>query len=235
MPWLFALLAAGVVVRAIPTFWVALTVDPGDHLATDFDLYVEATRAWLASGQFYLPHQLAGPYGIAHGDVLYPPVALWLFVPFTVLPAVLWWAVPVWATGWVIWRHRPGPIAWPLLAICLAWEPTQIHLVSGNPGLWAMMATALATIYPIAGPFALLKPSLAPFALVGIRHRAWWVGLAVVGLLSLAVLPMWSDWLTVMRNQSNEGGLLYSWQYAPMMLLPLIAAAFSSRGTPRPH
>lgn len=223
MPWLFALLAVVIVAQSLPTFWIALTEDPGGHRGTDYRLYMDATREWMASGQFYLPHQLAGPYSIADGDVLYPPVALWLFVPFTFLPAVLWWAVPVAVTGWVVWHHRPGLIVWPLLALCLAWQPTQIHLLSGNPGLWVMMATALATIHPFAGPFALLKPSLAPFALVGIRARWWWRGLGVFALLSLAVLPMWADWLTTMRNQSNAGGLLYSWQYAPMMLIPLIA------------
>lgn len=220
----FAGLAAIILVSTLPVFWIALTQDPGGHLGTDYRLYMDATRDWLATGTFYPPHQLAGPYPIEDGDILYPPVALWLFVPFTVIPWPVWWAVPVIGTAWVVWRHRPGPIAWPLIALCLAWEPTQIHLLSGNPGLWAMLATALATLFPVAGPFALLKPSLFPFALVGIRHRAWWVGLGVFALLSLALLPMWSDWITVMLNGENRSGALYSWQYAPMMLIPVIAA-----------
>ena len=37
-------------------------------------------------------------------------VALWLFVPFTVLPAVLWWAIPIAVTAWAIWRLRPAPV-----------------------------------------------------------------------------------------------------------------------------
>lgn len=230
MPWLFALLAVVILASTLPVLWIALTQDPGRHLSADYRLYMDATRSWLSSGSFYPAHQLAGPYPILDGDILYPPVALALFVPFTVLPAFLWWVIPVVGTAAMIAWHRPGPIAWPLMAICLAWEPTQIHLLSGNPGLWAMFAVALATRWPFAGPFVLLKPSLAPFALVGITHRMWWVGLAVFALLSLAFLPMWFDWLAVMRNGENRSGLLYSWQYAPMMLLPLIASWFSRRG-----
>lgn len=229
MPWLFALLAVGIVASTLPVFWVALTQDPGRHVSTDYRLYMDATRSWLTSGTFYPAHQLAGPYPILDGDILYPPVALALFVPFLAFPPFLWWAIPVLGTAAMIAWHRPGPIAWPLMAICLAWEPTQIHLLSGNPGLWAMFAVALATRWPFAGPFVLLKPSLAPFALVGITHRSWWLGLAVFALLCLAFLPMWPDWVDVMRNGVNRSGLLYSWQYAPMMLLPLIASWFSRR------
>lgn len=221
----FAVVALLIVVPGLPEFWVALTLDPGDHMGTDYDLYMNAARRWLESGVFYDPYQLAGPYSIEDGlmPILYPPVVLWLLVPFTFLPWLLWWAIPVLGTAWIVWSWRPGIISWPLIAICLAWEPTHIHFMSGNPGLWAMFATALATRWPFAGPFALLKPSLFPFAAVGIRHRSWWLGLALFSLLSLAVLPMWFDWLTVLMNQSNDGGLLYSWQYAPMMLIPVLA------------
>jgi len=228
----FAAVALLIVVPGLPEFWLALTQDPGRHMGTDYDLYMEATRRWLASGVFYEPYQLAGPYSIESGAILYPPVALWLLVPFTFLPWLLWWAVPIVGTAWIVWTWRPGPISWPLIAICLAWEPTHIHLMSGNPGLWAMLATALATRWPVAGPFALLKPSLFPFAAVGIRHRSWWLGLGLFGLLSLAVLPMWFDWLTVLLNQSNAGGVLYSWQYAPMMLIPIIAWAWRNPRQP---
>ena len=70
-------------------------------LAVDYQLYMDAARSWLADGTFYLPYQLAGPYLVTAGDVLYPPYSLVLFVPFTFLPAILWWAVPIAITaGW---------------------------------------------------------------------------------------------------------------------------------------
>src|SRR5688500_15477068 len=59
--------------------------------AIDFDLYLNATRRWLAGGSYFEPYQLAGPYAIRMGDVLYPPNVLLLLIPFTVLPAILWW------------------------------------------------------------------------------------------------------------------------------------------------
>jgi len=189
----------------------------------DRDLYIGATSRWLASGSFFAPYQLAGPYAIHHGDVLYPPVALWLFVPFTILPAFLWWGVPLGVTAWVLWRLRPGPLVWPLLAAVLGWQPVQIHFISGNPGLWAMMFVALGTLYHWPSVFAFLKPSLGIFALFGSWHRRWWYGLIVFTLMSLPFgLQMWVDWSTAVLN-SRGGGLLYSWQEAPMMLLPLLA------------
>src|SRR5690348_5487772 len=73
-------------------------------LGGDMNLYLDAARHWLGGGSFYLDRQLAGPYEITGGDVLYPPVALALFVPFTVLPAVLWFAIPLAIVGWtVVW------------------------------------------------------------------------------------------------------------------------------------
>ena len=89
------------------------------YLAVDYDLYMEATRRWLAGGPFYEPYQLAGPYPITAGDILYPPFALVLLVPFTVLPAILWWAIPLAIVGVVVARLRPDPRLWPFLALCI--------------------------------------------------------------------------------------------------------------------
>mgnify|MGYP006173125319 CR=1 FL=1 len=54
----------------------------------DFVLYRDVAARWLDGGPYFEPYQLVGPYEIRAGDVLYPPVGLWLFVPFAVLPAV---------------------------------------------------------------------------------------------------------------------------------------------------
>lgn len=200
---------------------VAGTPSVNGYAGIDYELYMNATRSWIDTGDFYEPHQLAGPYQIHDGDILYPPTALWLFVPSTFLPAVLWWIVPLLLTAWSIWRLRPGPLAWPLMALCL-WGPVQIHIISGNPGIWAMAAVALGTVYRWPSVFALVKPSLGPFALFGMRDRRWWLTLAALVVLSAPLLPMWFDWVRVVAN-SRGGGLLYSWQEAPMMLLPILA------------
>lgn len=221
--WLSALVSVTILLAQVPNLaTVAGIPNLNGYAGLDYQLYMNATRDWLSVGTFYRLEQMAGPYAVVHGAVLYPPVSLWLFVPFTVLPAVLWWAVPLGVTAAVIISHRPGPLVWPLMALCL-WEPVQIHVISGNPGLWSMMFVALATRWPVFGPFAFLKASLGPFGLWGIRNRAWWVGLAVFCALSLAVLPMWFDWLRVLLNSQGTGGFLYSWQEIPMMLLPILA------------
>ncbi len=218
-----AALAALILAAQVPnliTVWAL--PDWNGYGAIDYRLYMAATGEWLATGTFYPPEQLAAPYAVTFGAILYPPIALWLFVPFTLLPAALWWAIPLGVTAWVIWSHGPARIAWPIMALCL-WEPVQIHIISGNPGLWSMMFVALATRWPAFGPFAFVKASLGVFGLRGIRHRAWWVGLAVFCAMSLAVLPVWLDWVRVLVNSQGTGGLFYSWQEAPMMLLPIIA------------
>ena len=82
----------------------------------DYRLYMDATTRWLHGGSYFEAYQLAGPYQISAGDILYPPFTLLLFVPFTTLPAVLWWLLPAAAVLFSLARLRPGAIVWPLIA-----------------------------------------------------------------------------------------------------------------------
>ena len=216
-------LVASAAVFVLPVLFVLAIPDPLEQaFGIDFALYRDVAARWLAGGPFYEPHQLAGPYEVAHGDVLYPPVGLWLFVPFTVLPAVLWWGIPAALTAWAIWRVRPRPAVWPLMALCLAWPTTPLKIWTGNPVIWCVAAMSVAIIYHWAAPFVLLKPSLFPFALFGIRQRSWWIGLAVFVAMCLPFASMWADWVTTLLN-STGGGLLYSTLEVPMLLIPLVA------------
>lgn len=190
----------------------------------DYSLYMDATRRWLDGGGFFQPYQLAGPYPIQMGDVLYPPYTLYLFVPFTALPAVLWWAIPLGITALVLWRLRPAPVAWPFIALCCFWPPFVARIVAGNPVMWAMAAVALGFVVRWAFVGALIKPSLFPFALIGIRDRAWWLALAIVAVASVPFGALWIDWFRAVTNSS--GGLFYSLQDVPILLLPVIAARF---------
>jgi hypothetical protein len=231
LPIISATFAAAVLLSVVPMMLrVAAMPEWNGYAGTDYEIYMNATRRWIDTGLFYEPHQVTGPYDITLGDVLYPPVALWLFVPFTVIPGFVWWAIPIGVTAFVIWKLAPGPIAWPVMAFLVVWEPTMIHLVSGNPQLWVMMFVALGTLYRWPAVFALVKASLFPFALFGIWDRRWWYGLAVFCALSLPLLPMWFDWLAVVTNSRNDANLLYSWQAAPMLMLPLVAWAFRQGG-----
>jgi hypothetical protein len=207
---------------AVPDWWTVVGHDRA--------IYLDAAARWFAGGPFYPDRQLAGPFPIlGSGEILYPPSSLWLFVPFTILPAVLWYTVPVAVTAWCVGSLRPARWTWPLIAL-LVWYPRTLTLVLlGNPTIWVVAALALACRgYSWAGPFVLLKPSLFPFALIGIRSRAWWIGLAVAGVLSLPFWGMWLDWLTVLRNVSNT-----DWRYSfidvPVMLIPVLVWATSQR------
>jgi hypothetical protein len=227
-------LALSALTIALPVLFVVVTSAPLDQpFAKDVQLYIDAADRWLAGGPFYEPRQLAGPYEVAHGDILYPPVGLWLFAPAAILPLpvalVLWWGIPAAVTIWAILRVSPRPTVWPLIALCLAWPTTPLKIWTGNPVIWCVAAMAVAIVWRWGAPFALLKPSLFPFALFGIRQRSWWIGLAVFVALCIPFGAMWADWLTTVIN-SRGAGPLYSALEAPMLALPLVAWAGRRRG-----
>ena len=211
----------------LPVLFVLAIPDPLEQPpGVDVALYRDAAARWFAGGPFYEPRQLVGPYTVAHGDILYPPVGLWLFVPFALLPdlpaLVLWWAIPAIVTVGAIRLVRPRPAIWPLIALCIAWPTTPLKIWTGNPVIWSVAAMAVAIVWRGGAPFALLKPSLFPFALFGIRERSWWLGLVLFVVLCLPFGSMWLDWLTTVVN-SRGGGLLYSALEAPMLAIPLVA------------
>jgi len=220
-------LAVSLAIFVIPVAFVAVTPNALEQpLGVDATLYRDVTIRWLGGGSFYEPYQLAGPYEIRAGDVLYPPVGLVLFVPFAVLPvavaAILWWALPLGITAWAIWRLRPRPELWPLLALCVAWPTTLLKTWTGNPVIWSMAAMALGVIYAWPSVFVLLKPSLAPFALFGAWRRSWWIAAAALVVVSAPFGGLWADWVASIVN-SRGGGPLYSALEIPMLLLPLVA------------
>ena len=205
-----------------------LTGPPG----FDLDTYLGAARRFLAGGGFYPDYQLAGPYAIGTREILYPPIALVLLIPFTVLPAVLWWVIPLGITGWVIAWQRPSRWGVALmLVLLLPPAPLDFHfsdelklIVTGNPGMWAMAAIAAGTRWSWPGALVLLKPSLLPFALIGIRTRGWWLTLAAMVGVSALLLPLLGQYVTVLLNaRGPRAGLLYSITDLPLMLIPVVA------------
>jgi hypothetical protein len=196
----------------------------------DFGVYSDAARRWMSGGGFYERYQLAGPYPVVDREVLYPPILLPLLVPFVWLPAMLWWIIPLGILTAIVVSWRPGPWAVVSILLCLtiptvydsSWS--QIIVVAGNPVIWVAAFVALATRWPFFGPFALLKPTpvLMPFALVRVRRRAWWVGLAVLCAISLAFLPMWFDYVAVLRNARGVS-LTYAVSNVPLLAIPVLA------------
>jgi hypothetical protein len=210
----------------------AMTPATRGAVGFDYGTYVDAARRWLAGGSFYQPYQLAGPYTIWNQEILYPPTALLLFVPFTFLPAVLWWALPLGVVGVVVAAHRPSARGWVVItALLVLPAPFQVAtpwsialVVLGNPGMWAVAAVAAGTRWAWPGALVVLKPSLFPFALVGIRTRGWWIALGLMVALSVILAPLWAQYATVLTNaHGSRAGLLYSLSDIPVMLVPVVA------------
>lgn len=216
--------------------WVVLSVGEGSVVGVDRGIYRDAALRWAGGGFWFYPEQVAGPYTIIQGHVLYPPTALLWLVPAAHLPDALWWGLPICVIAAIVWHHRPAVWAWPVMGLCLATFWSVEIIASGNPGLWIAMFVALGTIWRPAFALVLLKPSLAPFALLGARSRAWWVLVAAIVLVSLAFLPMWIDYLQVLLNgRGNLAVPWYSIRDVPLLCVPLLAWAASTRPSAGPR
>ncbi len=204
--------------------WIELHIGPGGVVGVDRGIYRDAALRWVGGGFFYYPEQVAGPYEIVQGHVLYPPFALAWLVPGAYLPDLLWWGIPLVVIAAVVIHHRPPLWAWPMIGLCAATFPSVEIIASGNPGLWIAMFVAIGTLWRPAFALVLLKPSLFVFALPGIQSRGWWVIAAVLAVLSLALLPMSLGYVHVVLNaRGGNASILYSLRDVPLMLVPLIA------------
>ena len=205
----------------------------GTDWGADLRGYVEASRSWLAGDGFYLPRQLHGPYPIELGDVLYPPTMLYLFIPFLVLPYQLWWVLAVGLLGFVVWSWRPAPWAVASILVCFAFPDQPVLYFRGAPVIVfaALVAAALRWKWP--GALILLKPSILPFALIGIRTRGWWITAGILVVLTLPLIPLIPDWLRAVVDARGPGGWLYSVKDLPLLMVPVIAYLGRTRD-PRP-
>jgi hypothetical protein len=200
----------------------------GVPIAVDFNLYVSLAQGFVRGESFYPSWQLSGPYPIRMGASLYPPTLLYLMVPFIILPAVLWWAIPLSLIAYVVWHHRPAPWAWPLLALMVAWPRTQEIVVFGNPSMWAAAAVAAGTVWAWPAVLAAVKPTLAPFALIGLRRRSGWIALGVLVVVSLPFGAMWLDYAKVLTDLRGVGWIYSAWD-APILLIGVVAWAGSTQ------
>jgi hypothetical protein len=217
--------AVGVLIFELVRLAAAFVVWP-TSVGVDYELHRTAAASWLSGSGFYLPHQLAGPYSIHFGmayELLYPPVILWLLVPFLYLPAVLWWAIPIGLIAASMIRLRPASWTWPVFALLMLFPYSWQEFLWGNPSMWVLAFASLGAAFGWPGVLVLLKPTLAPFALLGINRRSWWVALGVFGVMCLPFGSMWLDWLQAAVVNPTNGGLTYSLPYVPAMCIPLLA------------
>lgn len=214
-------------------FWTYIWLWGGgintNRVGVDFVLYRQSAVDWLSGHSVYLSRQLAGPYVIQGGDRLYPPTALLLFAPFVYLPAWLWWAVPFAGTLYGFWRQDLAAWTWPLVLLVAA--IVMPGYLEGNPGIWMTAFLALGLSWSGPAALVLLKPTLAPFALPGIRHRSWWLVVAALAGASLLFGPLWVDWWRAAVVNPTNGGLLYNATSYPWAIL-MIVISLGRNGRP---
>lgn len=199
-------------------------------VAIDYRSFVDEGHRFLDQGTPYLPYQLAGPYTAqpvefrqpADVPFLYPPPFVFVCVALTVIPAFLWWVVPAALLAAALISWRPAPWCWPLLAATLVWPATSAIVIVGGTTMWvaALVAGGLRWGWPAA--LIVLKPSFFPLALIGIRRRSWWIAAAAVGVASLAVLPLWPEYFTAIRNATDLSPI-YSLGDLPLVVAPILA------------
>lgn len=203
--------------------WTAATgtsLGPGH----DLTLYLDATRRLLSGGPWYLERQVHGPYVLEFGDILYPPVTAWFFAPWLVLPIELYMAIPVVVMGVLLYMWRPAPWTWPLMGLCLVYLVTALKVADANPIMWIATFVGLGLRYNWPAALVLLKPSVFPFAIIGIRDRRWWITTGLIVVLSIPFLGETLAWPRVVLSATGYGtGFLYSLVEVPLLMVPVIA------------
>lgn len=192
------------------------------HNYGDLTIYTDATRRLLSGGQWYLDRQLSGPYPLAFGDVLYPPVAALFFAPWLLLPGWSFVLVPSLIVAWFVAECRPGPWTWVAIGCLLLYPTSGLKLLSANPNVWIAAFVALGLRYQWPGALILLKPSFLPSALIGIRSRGWWIVAFGLAILSVPFLGDTLRWPAVALN-AQGAGIGYSLGDLPLVIVPLIA------------
>jgi hypothetical protein len=227
-PFLVGLTIVFLVLAALEAVVLFRIIDSQNAVGGDLAYYRFVGQRWLETGVYYTPHQLSGPYEVqTQVDNLYPPHALYLFVPFIYLPAILWWIVPLAIMAWVVWWCRPALWGLPILAAIVLFPKTPNQIIYGNTDMWIGAAIAAGVRWGWPSTLVSFKPSLAFFALLGIRGRSWWVAVAGIVLASLPLISLWLLYPTVMRNSSAQ--FTYSLSNLPFFCLPIVAWLSSTR------
>lgn len=227
-PLWFGLTVVILAVAAWETVLLYGIIDGQHAIGTDLHYYQFVAQRWLDTGVFYTDRQLAGPYEVQTlVDNLYPPHALYLFVPFLILPDPLWWILPLGLIAYVVWWCRPVAWMWPVLALIVLFPKTPGQILFGNTDMWVAAAIAAGVRWAWPSVLVTFKPSLAFFAILGIRSRSWWIAAVLLGLASLPFIGLWLDYPTTMANSSAK--FWYSFGNMPFFVLPIVASLGSSR------
>jgi hypothetical protein len=185
-------------------------------------------QRWIDTGVYYTSRELAGPFVVeTQVDNIYPPVALFLFVPFLVLPAILWWAIPVALIAYGVWWCRPATWAWPILAALILYPKTPAVFLYGNSDIWAVAFAAVGLRWAWPSVLVAFKPSVGFLAAPGIGTRRWWIAAGIVALVNAPLVGLWLDYPTVLLH--SDANLGRSLSDTPLFLVPFVAWLASSR------
>lgn len=219
------MLLVGLAIEAATLYRI---IDDQQAVAADYRYYVDVARRWVDTGVYYTDRQLSGPYEQQTlVDNLYPPHALYLFVPFLVLPQVLWWLFPLGLIAYVVWWCRPTALGWAALAMLMLFPKSPNLIIYGNTDMWVGAAIAAGVRWGWPSVLTTLKPSLVFFAVLGIRSRAWWIAAGLLAVASLPFLALWALYPTATGNSSARPW--YSLADLPFLLIPIAAWMFSTR------
>jgi hypothetical protein len=237
LPRRAVLKALVIVTAAIVAIELAIgisVVGSAGDIGVDFRFYRDVALRWLTDGTFYLPHQLSERYEVTTlVDVIYPPSALLLFLPFVVVPAPLWWLIPTGVLGYVIWSWRPALWSVPVMLVLLMWVQAFGAWLWGNTDMWmaASIAAGLRWGWPAA--VVLLKPSIVPFALIGVRRPSFWLVVIAGAAVSVILFwPLWLQYVQAMRNMVLRPD--YSLGSVTLLMLPIVAWSARRRSTEAP-
>ncbi len=215
-------LAGGLVVVAIVNLVQGGLSEWGREFALrDLDGYLDGARRFLATGSPYDPLAVAGAWQLGPHSFIHPPTALPLFLPFLVLPAFLWWVIPIGVTVYAVRRLSPAPWSWPIMALGLVWIRSTGSLLAGNTDMWAMAFVAAAAVWGWPAALLAVKPTFAPFAVLATGRRSFWLAAVAIAAVSLAMAGLWFEYAAVIRNSGLSAA--YSLLNLPLVAIPAVA------------
>jgi hypothetical protein len=216
------------VATAVETVVLYRIIDDQQSIGSDLRFFQSVAQRWLDTGTYYTDRQLSGPFVVASNvDNLYPPHALYLFVPFLFLPSILWWAIPLALIGYVVWWCRPAAWALPILALLVLYPKTPAVFLYGNSDIWATAFGAAGIRWAWPAVLVWFKPSVGFLGIIKIATRRWWVAAGILAILNVPFLGLWLDYPTVLLNSDTDIGRALS--DVPLFALPVVAWLVSSR------
>ena len=143
IPWLTGISAVLLALLIAETvLFIEVIERSWTYLGMDYMFYRDVGARWLHDGSWYLPFQSAPHEFTNMVSNVYPPMALFLFVPAALMPWVFWWAVPIAVLAYALWRMQPAPWAWPIILLLMMWPRSIGGYLYGNTTIWTTAGLA---------------------------------------------------------------------------------------------